>query len=197
MRPDICEQENNGVTRYPAPPLNHDKYLITNIGPKKKNIMNHKYLYILSTMILITWHSYAMAGTDILKITDPNVAHQLFTQAINKKDIEQLCSIYSDDAVIILRSGQAIRGKEAIRKVFSRMINATEKLTLETVYQIQSENTVLFRSKYHSIYNNQEGEKVDHVNSGIEILQKQKDGTWLFIIDHHSGGANILTCKTP
>ncbi|SIO30297.1 YybH family protein [Halodesulfovibrio marinisediminis] len=127
------------------------------------------------------------------KITDPDMAHALFVKAMNEKNIDQLCAMYTDDAVMVLRDGKLeVSGPSRIRRVFSIMVDMVESLDIETVYQVEAENTVLFRSKYRSVYVTPDGEREEVVSSGVEVLEKQEDGTWLFTIDHQNGGANVL-----
>lgn len=127
------------------------------------------------------------------KITDPDMAHALFVKAIKDKNIDQLCAMYTDEAVMVLRDGKLeVSGQSNIRKVFSIMVSMVETLDIETVYQVEGENTVLFRSKYRSVLVTPDGKKQEVVSSGVEVLERQNDGTWLFSIDHQNGGANIL-----
>lgn len=149
------------------------------------------FALLAACMLLCSVPAY---GADTLEvITSPDQAHALFAKAMNEKNLEQLCAMYADDAVMVLRSGNLkVQGKSTIRKVFTEMIAALESLELDIIYQVRSEDTVLFRSKYRSVYHTSDGVKHDVVSSGIEVLRKQPDGTWLFTIDHHNGGDNIL-----
>lgn len=138
----------------------------------------------------------AFAGQSVIpleKITDPDMAHALFVKAMNEKNIDQLCAMYTDDAVMVLRDGKLeVSGQRSIRRVFSIMVGMVETLQIETVYQVESEDTVLFRSRYNSVYKTPDGKTQEVVSSGIEVLERQSDGTWLFSIDHQNGGANVL-----
>lgn len=138
----------------------------------------------------------AFAGQSAIpleKITDPDMAHALFVKAINEKNIDQLCAMYTDDAVMVLRDGKLeVSGQRSIRRVFSIMVGMVETLQIETVYQVESDDTVLFRSRYSSVYKTPDGKTQEVVSSGIEVLERQADGTWLFSIDHQNGGANVL-----
>ena len=126
-------------------------------------------------------------------ITDPATAHEMFAEAMNNRDVEALCAMYADDAVLVLRNGgMIVRGKDNIRKVFTKMTKVIQKLTLETVYAVKSGDTMLFRSKYHSVFTAPHGDTVEVLCSGVEVLKEQPDGTWKFIIDHHAGGENLL-----
>ena len=148
---------------------------------------------LLVIVLMIPAFALAEDSKELVKITDPDMAQELFEKALKEKDLEQLCSMYSDDAVMVLKDGTfTVEGKYRIRRVFSWMIDSVEKLSVETVYKVESEDTVLYRSKYHSVFTTPDGERVDTVSSGIVVLKKQSDGSWLFVIDHQNGGSNVL-----
>lgn len=144
-------------------------------------------------LLMPVWAAAEQPAIPLEKITDPDMAHALFVKALTEKNIDQLCALYSDDAVMVLRDGKLeVSGKSSIRRVFTIMVDMVDTFSLETLYQVESENTVLFRSKYRSVYKTPDGNQEEVISSGIEVLEKQPDGTWLFTIDHHSGGSNVL-----
>ncbi|WP_290923592.1 nuclear transport factor 2 family protein [Halodesulfovibrio sp.] len=149
---------------------------------------------ILMMCMFLPAGAYAEQATlPLEKITDPDMAHALFMKAITEKNIDQLCAMYTDDAVMVLRDGKLeVSGQSSLRRVFSIMVDMVETLHIETVYQVEGENTVLFRSKYRSVYVTPDGDRQEVVSSGIEVLERQEDGSWLFSIDHQNGGANVL-----
>ena len=60
------------------------------------------------------------------KITDPNMGHQIFTDALNAKDLEILVDLYSEDAVMIAPGNTEVRGKDAIRTFFVETLKSRE-----------------------------------------------------------------------
>ncbi|WP_028585279.1 YybH family protein [Desulfogranum mediterraneum] len=154
--------------------------------------MNCKHLLLITTLALSTLNpTGGSVAAEISAIREPSTAHALFTRAMNERNLEQLCALYADQAVMVLRSGKEVRGREAVQEVFSRMVQAIESLELETVYMLRSDKSALFRSHYTATFRNGEGELETHTNSGIEMLEKQPDGSWLFVIDHQVGADRI------
>lgn len=151
-----------------------------------------KSIFALLAVCMLSCSIPAYGADKLEVITSPDQAHSLFVKAMNEKNLEQLCAIYTDDAVMVLRSGDLeVQGKRTIRRVFTKMIEALDSLKLDIVYQVRSEDTVLFRSRYRSVFHTSDGEKQDVVSSGIDVLERQPDGTWLFTINHHNGGDAI------
>ncbi len=123
-------------------------------------------------------------------IRDPNKGHEIYTKAINEKDLDVLLAIYADDAIMISLGGRVLEGIEDIRRFFIDTIEAIDSMTLTTVFRLNYKDTVVFRSKYRAVFNTPDGEKAIQATSGIEVMRKQNDGNWLFVADHHYGGAD-------
>lgn len=123
-------------------------------------------------------------------ISDPNKGHEIYTKALNEKNLKVLEDIYADDAVMVLPGGKIIQGKKDIHQFFVETIKIIDAITLTTVFRMNYKDTAVFRSKYRAVFNTPDGKKVTQATSGIEVMRKQNDGTWLFVADHHYGGAD-------
>ena len=123
-------------------------------------------------------------------IRDPNKGHEIYTKALNEKNLNVLEDIYADDAVMVLPGGKSIQGKKDIHQYFVDTIRNIDAIALTTVFRMNYKDTVVFRSKFHAVFDSPDGKKVTQASSGIEVMRKQKDGTWLFVADHHYGGAD-------
>jgi len=145
---------------------------------------------LIITTLLLASSSLALASD--FRITDPNLGHKIFTDALNDKNIDKLVAMYADDAVMVAPGNNVIKGKTDIRKFFNEVVPIIDKISLDTVFRVNYKDTVVFRSKYTVVYKTPDGKTISESTSGIEVEQKQKDGTWLFIVDHHYGGADYL-----
>ncbi len=153
--------------------------------------MKHKNSVVFSALLFALTSPLAVTAKErSLIITDPNQGHEIFKKALNNKDLEALVDIYADDAVMVAVGGQEIRGKEAIRVFFTETVKSVDNFTFETVFRANYEDTVVFRSKYTVIFNTPGGDKVVQSTGGIEVLRRQADGNWLFVVDHHFGSAD-------
>ena len=123
-------------------------------------------------------------------ISDPNKGHEIYTKALNEKNLNVLLDIYADDAVIVTPGGEIVQGENGIRQLLVDTIKTIDTITLTTVFRINYIDTVVFRSKYRAVFNTPDGKKIVQDTSGIEVMRKQNDGTWLFVADHHYGGAD-------
>lgn len=147
--------------------------------------------FLLTAAIGFLGLSTTITHAGDFKITDPNLGHQIFTDALNAKDLETLVDIYADDAVMIAPGNNIIRGKDDIRAFFVDVLKVVDSITLDTVFRVNYKDTVVFRSNYTVIYKTEDGNTVSQSASGIEVERLQPDGTWLFIVDHHYGGTDL------
>ena len=123
-------------------------------------------------------------------ISDPNKGHEIYTEALNEKNLDVLMDIYADDAVMVTPGGKIVQGENDIRQLFVDTIKTIDTITLTTVFRMNYKDTAVFRSKYRAVFNTPDGKKIVQDTSGIEVMRKQNDGTWLFVADHHYGGAD-------
>ena len=123
-------------------------------------------------------------------ISDPNKGHEIFTKALNEKNLNVLLDIYADDAVIVTPGGKIVQGEKDIRQLFVDTIKTIDTITLTTVFRMNYKDTAIFRSKYRAVFNTPDGKKIVQDTSGIEVMRKQNDGNWLFVADHYYGGAD-------
>ncbi len=151
--------------------------------------------FIMTSLLLAASSLVFATSSSDFKITDPNLGHEIFTQALNDKDIDKLVALYADDAVMVAPGNNIIKGKKDIRAFFEEVVPVIDKISLDTVFRINYKDTVIFRSKYTVIYKMPDGKTETQSTSGIEVEQKQEDGSWLFIVDHHYGGADYLDFK--
>ena len=156
--------------------------------------MKHKFIITALSALILNVSTIAAMPSDF-KIMDPNLGHKIFTDALNAKDTELLIALYADDAIMIAPGNKVIKGKKDIRTFFEEAVPVIENIKLDTVFRINYTDTVVFRSNYTVTYKLPDGKIITESTSGVEVEQKQADGTWLFIVDHHYGGADLEQFK--
>ena len=108
----------------------------------------------------------------------PSEIHALFLDAFNRGDLESLVALYEPNASLVTRDGTAA-GHQAIREAYQRMLAGGGRMELETRAAIESREglAVLHASwTYHSAGTMTPG-------LSTEVVRRQPDGTWLFVID--------------
>ena len=109
---------------------------------------------------------------------NPAEIHTLFLDAFNRGDVKALIALYEPGAVLVL-GGETVAGHEAIRNAYSRMLARRGRMELETRSVVESgEGLAVLHASWtrHTSGSTAQG-------ISTEVVRRQTDGTWLFIID--------------
>ena len=107
--------------------------------------------------------------------------------AINVADVDCAVGYYEPGAILVSERGTMVTGTEAIRGVLSRFMAIRPKMSIEVPLVIESGDTALVHSKWTTVGTDADGNRVDFAGQGTEVVRRQADGTWLFIIDNPFG----------
>jgi uncharacterized protein (TIGR02246 family) len=121
----------------------------------------------------------------------PEDCDRLLIEAMERGDVETTVSLYEPDAVLLMESGDLLKGQDAIRKQNEKEIALKAKTTIEEIKTVVSGDGTLAttRMKCASAYvDPKTGNQVRMSVSTLEVVRKQPDGTWRFVIDDPFGG---------
>ncbi len=108
----------------------------------------------------------------------PEEIHVLFLDAFNRADVEALVALYEPDAILVTGSGSAV-GHDAIRSAYGRILAGGPRMELETRAAVKSGNGL---AVLHASWVVHRG--ADEISgTSTEIVRRQHDGSWLFVID--------------
>jgi ketosteroid isomerase-like protein len=119
------------------------------------------------------------------KITDPSQSNATFAKIFNEgKNMDAWLSLYEPDA-ILLGGPQPAKGHDAIRQALTELAKAPGELHSRVNFHEVNGDIALTRADYQLVH---EG-KVLQEGGAIEVLRRQHDGRWLFIIDNPVGAS--------
>jgi uncharacterized protein (TIGR02246 family) len=110
-----------------------------------------------------------------------------FADAFNSGDIENLVSLYEPGAVLVPRPGQVVEGLEAIREALQELLALKGLMSSENQYALVHGDIALLRAKVHLVGNTPDGGRLEISNHTAEVIRRQPDGSWLYILDHPYG----------
>jgi len=116
-------------------------------------------------------------------------------EAIEKGDLEAAVALYEPNASFVVPPGEVVSGHSAIREVLSGFMAAMAGGKIEAVtVAVSGDGTVaVTRTKGSSTAVGPDGEPVTMPFHSIEVVRKQPDGTWRFIIDDPAGeGSRVV-----
>ena len=154
--------------------------------------MNNKYMLLC---LMVTFWSGAIAehhgGEALQKAMTPKMAHELWVSAFNAKNLDQLCVLHAENAVVHNGDEAPSVGPTAICESLKGFLKGADKVSIETAFELRSDDLALLRSVWHIDGKDEEGKATTMNGSGIEVVQRQEDGSWLYVLDHPMGAAPI------
>ncbi len=122
-----------------------------------------------------------------MKVYNPEDMNSAFAEAFNSGNIESLMSLYEPSAVLVPAPGRIARGAEAIRAALQELLALKGFMRSENQYALVHGDIALLRAKVHLVATGPGGERVEINNHTAEVIRRQSDGNWLYILDHPYG----------
>jgi ketosteroid isomerase-like protein len=122
-----------------------------------------------------------------MPIAKPEDAHRLFAEAFNAGKLDALVALYESEAHLISQQDQVQVGHDAIRNTLKEFLALRGKIDMDTHYAFEAGDTALLRSHWSVVGTGPDGKVLEMQGNGVEVLRRQSDGTWRFIIDHPFG----------
>ena len=119
----------------------------------------------------------------------PEECDLLLLEALGKEDLDAAVALYEPNATFVVSADQVVTGQAAIRKVMQGFIAAKATFNIEAVTAVPSADgsVAVTRVNGSSTSPGPDGKPITTPLHSVEVVRKQADGTWLFIIDDPSG----------
>ena len=117
----------------------------------------------------------------------PEECDMLLIEAVHKGDLEAAIALYEPNASYVLDSGQVITGRAAIREVFQGYLTLKPKFTMEVRVARRGGGNLALTGSTWSVTGVEAGNPFTMSGKSVEVVRRQRDGTWLFVIDNPHG----------
>ncbi|HEX8685109.1 MAG TPA: SgcJ/EcaC family oxidoreductase [Pyrinomonadaceae bacterium] len=131
-----------------------------------------------------------------MKVYRPEEMNAAFAEAFNSGEVERLLALYEPGAVLVPRPGQVVEGKQAIRAALEELLTLRGRMVSENQYALVHGDIALLRAKVRLAWAGPDGGRVEINNHTAEVVRRQPDGSWLYILDHPYG-ADPIDTSTP
>src|SRR5271156_6796646 len=108
----------------------------------------------------------------------PQEIHFLFERAFNTGDVEAILALYEPVAVLVA-GGKPVTGHDCIRDAFKVFLSSGARMKLDTRAVIESGEGLAVLHGAWSL-----GPPSATQGLSTEVLRRQPDGTWMFVIDN-------------
>ncbi len=126
-------------------------------------------------------------------VTTPSGMNEAFARAFNSRNIDNLTALYEENAVLQTEAGErCLHGLNAIRTELSNLLQAPGTMRSVNNYYLEHGDLALLRADWALIGDNGE---VIASGSSAEVVRRQQDGTWRYVIDH-AVGASVPSMDT-
>ena len=116
---------------------------------------------------------------------------ETFFRAFNLGDVDAVVALYEPNAVLVAQPGQVAEGAAALRAALNGFLALKPTLTLEKKKLVTASDIALSVVSWTLRGTGPNGEPVQMAGTASDVLRKQADGSWLFVIDN-PWGAGIL-----
>lgn len=112
---------------------------------------------------------------------------RVWAEAYNLADPDALASLYEPDCLFAARTGH-IRGRAAIRDHFAKVLRSKTKIEHRTRKLVDHGEIALWYGEWRLHAVAADGAPQTRSGSSVEVLRRQPDGSWLYIIDDPNTG---------
>ena len=120
-----------------------------------------------------------------MTVTEPAQMNAAFARAFNSRNIENLLALYEPGAVLRVDGNEkSLTGLAAMAGELQHLLQAPGTMTSRNNFCIIHGDLALLRADWDLVAD--DGSVVAS-GSSAEIVRRQTDGTWRYVIDHAAG----------
>jgi uncharacterized protein (TIGR02246 family) len=143
------------------------------------------FWFLISLIGLSRW-ARASKGSTMLA-DKPEVWPQVFEQHFNTGDLDAVMALYEPDASFVMRSGEALVGRTAIRKVLGGMIDAKTQMHSRVVKAVTVGDIAQLYTDFEGTTVDGSGKTIAIHHKAIEVLRRQPGGDWKLVMGDPNG----------
>ncbi len=132
----------------------------------------------------------AATARHIAPVTDIDKLYDAWQERFNSGDVEALVDLYVEDVTYVNPDGKSLNGKSNVREDFKEVLALKPKIVLGNRQHYVYEDIALTTNHWRMNFTNADGVMQELTGGGIEVMRKQADGGWRYIIDDASRSAS-------
>jgi len=121
------------------------------------------------------------------EVRDPQDMNEAFAWAVNSRKIEAVLALYEPNAVLIGQDGTERRGVAAIREELAALLALGGTLEAKNRHALILGDIALLSADWRLETTTPDGAPLVVGGRTAEVVRRQPDGRWLYILDHPSG----------
>ncbi|NMO17595.1 DUF4440 domain-containing protein [Pyxidicoccus fallax] len=121
---------------------------------------------------------------DVRQPADMNAA---FAAAYNTGRIEELLALYEPEALLVGQGDTLRRGLEAIRAELEGLLALGGRMESTNIYALTVGDLSMLSARFRLEGRSADGAPFTVEGQTAEVVRRQRDGRWLYVIDHPTG----------
>lgn len=113
----------------------------------------------------------------------PEDCDRLFGEYASAGDLDNLLALYEPDAALIGPDRSVAVGHEQIRKVLASFAGGRVRMHMNVVKAVRAADLAVLTNDWRAVGRNDDGTLVELHGRAIEVVRRQADGTWRFVVD--------------
>jgi uncharacterized protein (TIGR02246 family) len=111
-----------------------------------------------------------------------------WAEAFKAKNLDDMMSLYEADSIWVGEDGQSAAGLDAIREVFAAFLALDAIFTPLDISAVKADGLALLSSSWALRGSDVDGSPISIEGRTADVLRRQPDGRWLYVIDSPYGG---------
>ena len=113
----------------------------------------------------------------------PEEIDSLFAQALNAGNVDALVALYEPQASLMPSPGTLVAGTAAIREALAAFVAGKPAMQIAPRLVSQSGDLAVVTAKWQLAMTGQDGKPAQMQGQSVEVVRRQSDWRWLFVID--------------
>ena len=113
----------------------------------------------------------------------PEEIDRIFERELNAGNLDGLVALYESNAAFTVEPGKVVTGTAAVREAIAGFLALKPNISLLPRVLANTGEIAMVSSKWKLKGTAPDGSAVDLAGESVEILRRQADGTWKFVID--------------
>jgi ketosteroid isomerase-like protein len=129
----------------------------------------------------------AVSDDDAMAVMRPEEMNGAFAEAVNSGDVGRVLALYEREALLAPRPGQRASGLEEISAALEELLSLGGTMASRNVWCMQVGELALLQGEWHLSGTAPDGSPLELSSRTAEVVRRQPDGSWLYVIDHAFG----------